>query len=134
MTAQDDPVRCGICARGSGAVRDEKGKRVLPCPPHDWGPSEIGRDGKWTRSCNNCSTFQINEQHYERENEISKVTITGLWIRNHGDVLEVLVERDGEWRLVLSELGWDGENGNISHIVEPLGLRRGKPDPLTEDD
>lgn len=62
------------------------------------------------------------------------VLITGVWLRSQVPAspsdtteLEVLVEIDGRWRLVITELG----GGPISHITEPSGIRSAIIDPLT---
>ena len=53
------------------------------------------------------------------------VPITGVWLRGGADsALEVLVEIDKQWRLVIVE---SGSSDLISHIVEPLGIRHGTP-------
>jgi hypothetical protein len=60
------------------------------------------------------------------------VPVTGIWLRNIviGPVdvptIEVLAEIDGEWRLVIDEMG----EGPISHIVEPGGMRSAPRDYL----
>lgn len=49
------------------------------------------------------------------------ITTTGVWLRNDGPWLEVLVEVDGEWRVAIREYApLDAQS--ISHIVEPLGI------------
>jgi hypothetical protein len=53
------------------------------------------------------------------------VAVSGIWLRSRGTYMEVLVERDGEWYVVIEEYG-----NSISHIVEPLGILKGKPDPI----
>jgi hypothetical protein len=68
--------------------------------------------------------------------EKQQVSVGGIWLRkatyssnSKAEQLEVLAEVDGEWRLLLiSEL----DNGPISHIVEPGGIRSAPLDPLTE--
>jgi len=52
--------------------------------------------------------------------------ITGLWVVTHDKELIVAVEVDGEWKKVYSGYYPVGES-LISHIVEPLGMRNGKP-------
>lgn len=54
------------------------------------------------------------------------VGVTGIWLRRNGnDRTEVLVERNGQWWLVIDEYG-----ETISHIVEPEGILKGKPDRI----
>lgn len=55
------------------------------------------------------------------------VAVGGIWLRSIGDNIEVLVERDGQWYVVIQEYG-----NTISHIVEPLGILNGKPDQVTK--
>lgn len=55
------------------------------------------------------------------------VPVGGIWLRSRGTYMEVLVERDGQWYVVIEEYG-----ESISHIVEPLGILNGKVDPVTK--
>lgn len=55
------------------------------------------------------------------------VPVSGIWLRSRGTDIEVLVEREGQWYVVIEEYG-----NSISHIVEPLGILKGKPDPVCE--
>lgn len=54
------------------------------------------------------------------------VSVDGVWLRRNGDSLEVLVDLEVEgWQLVIRE-PWPADGtGQISHIVEPAGIRRG---------
>lgn len=54
------------------------------------------------------------------------VAVGGVWLQSHGDHLEVLVEIDGVWRVVISQYAPIGEN-TISHAVSPLGIRQSEP-------
>jgi hypothetical protein len=51
------------------------------------------------------------------------VPVTGVWLQkataHNGGQLRVLVEIDGQWREVITEVADDGP---ISHIVEPSGM------------
>lgn len=62
------------------------------------------------------------------------IPITGLWVRTSGDKeatkIEVLVEREGEWRLMQVHPMYMSLDQEISYITEPAGLERGLPDPL----
>lgn len=55
------------------------------------------------------------------------VEITGAWLRRIGDEAQMLLEIDGEWRLVCIEQ----IHGTFSHIVEQAGMRRAPVDPVT---
>jgi hypothetical protein len=59
------------------------------------------------------------------------MNVTGVWLRSIGSDLgmnlEVLVEIDGKWRLVIEELA----DGNISHIVEEAGMANAPADTIT---
>lgn len=52
------------------------------------------------------------------------VPVSGVWLRTIGDHVEVLAEIDGEWKLLIR----DHRESNISHIIEPLGMRAAKAD------
>ena len=54
--------------------------------------------------------------------EKDMVEVTGVKLRCFNGKVEVLVEVGGSWRLAISER-YDDE-GVISHIVEPSGIRR----------
>lgn len=55
------------------------------------------------------------------------VPITGIWLRGGENIVQVLAEVSGEWRVVIQEyMPTSGNDGNIwpiSHIVEPAGIR-----------
>lgn len=53
--------------------------------------------------------------------------ITAVWLRRIGDEAQVLLEIDGQWRLVIQEY-WDG---SYSHIAEAVSPNRWPPDPVT---
>lgn len=63
------------------------------------------------------------------------IPITGVWLRTAGGEsgpgrrLEVLVEVDGNWRLIQSEP--TNHDGEISHITEPLGIVYAPADTVT---
>lgn len=50
-----------------------------------------------------------------------------IWLRRHGDTVEVLLENEGHWFLLIREF----TEAPISHIIEPDGiakaLRQGTP-------
>lgn len=58
---------------------------------------------------------------------MDSVQVTGVWLQkataHNGNRLRVLVEFDGAWHEAISETADDGP---ISHIVEPGGLRAAK--------
>lgn len=54
------------------------------------------------------------------------VTITAVWLRNIGPDVEVLVEVDGKFRLVITEL----KDGTFSHIAEGNNASNWPIDPL----
>lgn len=60
------------------------------------------------------------------------VPVGGIWVRRAfphlGGKLEVLAEVDGQWRLLHE---WN-DDGVISHIFEPSGIRDAPPDPLED--
>jgi len=55
-----------------------------------------------------------------------RVTITAVWLRRIGDHAEVLVEIDGQWRLVTRERF----DGLFSHIAEARGAACWERDAL----
>lgn len=59
--------------------------------------------------------------------------VTGVWLRKasayNGGRLEVLVEVGGVWRRVIDDRADDGP---ISHIVEPAGIRKAPVDDLPD--
>lgn len=61
------------------------------------------------------------------------IGITGLWLRSFNEKVQALVEVDRRWRLVIDEV-LIADEGLISHIVEPLGIRQAPSDSITETD
>lgn len=60
------------------------------------------------------------------------VPVSGVWLRTLGQVIQLLVEFDGHWHVVVEEkLPADGSDPRIGHIVEPLGIIGSPLDPLT---
>lgn len=61
------------------------------------------------------------------------VRVGGVWLvktpSHLGNKIEVLVEVDGQWRRAISEVADDGP---ISHIAEPAGLRTAPVAETTE--
>jgi hypothetical protein len=61
------------------------------------------------------------------------VRVSGVWLvktpSNLGNKIEVLVEVDGQWRRAISTIADDGP---ISHISEPAGMRTAPPAETTE--
>lgn len=55
------------------------------------------------------------------------VSISGIWCRKIGHNVEVLVEIEGEWRLVITE----PVDNNFGHIVEPCGMLSSPKDYIT---
>ncbi len=55
------------------------------------------------------------------------IGVTGLWLRNSGDYVEMLFECDGSWYIACREF----TGGAFSHIVEVAGMRRWEHDPIT---
>jgi hypothetical protein len=53
------------------------------------------------------------------------VPVTGVWLRNVGDKIEVLVEVNGEWRVAIHGYTLGYRDQEISHIVEPAGILKG---------
>ena len=49
------------------------------------------------------------------------VSIGGVWLVANAGSIEVLVEVNGQWRSVIDEIN----DGVISHIVEPAGIKNG---------
>jgi hypothetical protein len=50
---------------------------------------------------------------------VKEAVISAVWLRKIGSDVEVLLEIDGEWRLVIQEL----DDGNFSHITEASGIK-----------
>jgi len=63
------------------------------------------------------------------------IAVTGIWSRTAGHGrerrLEVLVEIGGVWRFIQSHPAWSITDGEVSHITEPLGMKKAQPDYLT---
>lgn len=61
------------------------------------------------------------------------VPVSGIWLRKNfahlGGEIEVLAEVDGVWRLLGT---WPNDDGCISHIVEPAGIRSAPADTAPE--
>lgn len=107
--------------------RDAEGRPLWHAPlPHPSGASVL--DGRPAFGpCQLCGeVWPCAEARYDA----GPVPITGIWLRNGAgsDDLEVLAEVDGRWRTVIVE----SFGGPLSHIVEPLGIRHGKPDRLND--
>jgi hypothetical protein len=49
------------------------------------------------------------------------IPVTGVHLDAHSGRIKVRVEVDGTWVEILDELNYEG---HISHIVEPLGIRK----------
>lgn len=60
---------------------------------------------------------------------LSALPVSGVWLRTLGGQMQVLVEIDGVWRLVIDEYAPLREQ-SISHIVEPSGMLAAPVDPL----
>jgi len=58
--------------------------------------------------------------------EETVILIQGVWLRRIGDVVEMLVQINNEWRLCAAE----PLDGNFSHIVEPSGIASAPKDVL----
>jgi hypothetical protein len=56
------------------------------------------------------------------------ISISGIWLRNIGDHIQVLAEFDGKWHVVIEE--YCPVPLNISHIVEPRGMLKAPVDAL----
>ena len=53
-----------------------------------------------------------------REPTKQEVKVTAIWLRRIGDHAQVLIECEGQWKLVAQERF----DGNFSHIAEARGL------------
>lgn len=42
-----------------------------------------------------------------------------IWLRRHGDEVEVLIEHEGKWHLLIKEFA----EAPFSHIIEPAGIK-----------
>lgn len=60
------------------------------------------------------------------------VPVTGCWLRVFKGRIEVLLEVDGEWKIVHSERPDPSGESICSAIAEPGAIRKGTPDPVTE--
>ncbi len=61
------------------------------------------------------------------------VTVDGVWLRTVGSQAQVLIQIDGQWRLVIGETIFttDGKIAPVSHIVEPSGVMASPADEVT---
>lgn len=61
------------------------------------------------------------------------VHVEGVWLRTVGGQVQVLVEIDGQWRLLIQETvaECDGKLCHISHIIEPTGILTSPLDKVT---
>ena len=50
-----------------------------------------------------------------------EILIGGVWLVANAGSIEVLVEVNGKWLSVIDEIN----DGPISHIVEPSGIKKG---------
>ncbi len=67
-------------------------------------------------------------KHFSTVNK-DTMPISGVWLRRSGGRIQLLVEYEGEWRLVNDEP--DDEGCPISHITECEGINLSPPDPLS---
>lgn len=62
------------------------------------------------------------------------VPVSGIWLRKKfahlGGEIQVLVEVDGVWRLLGT---WPNDDGCISHIFEPAGIRNAPYDSAEDE-
>lgn len=56
------------------------------------------------------------------------VEAQGVWLRRRGDRLEVLVQVGETWRVAIVEPWPSDGQAEISHIVEPKGIRNAPHD------
>lgn len=65
---------------------------------------------------------------------IKTIEISGVWLRKSGigagAKIQVLAEVDGQFRLLREEKIDAFTDGEVSHIIEPLGIRDAPRDPL----
>jgi len=52
---------------------------------------------------------------------MDKVSVKGIWLRTIGKKIQVLVEGDAGWVLLIDEVA-DISETTISYIAEPLGI------------
>lgn len=60
----------------------------------------------------------MSSQQKQSAANAPSVPISGIWVRNSLNTVQVLVEFNGQWRLVAEE----PLDGAFSHIVEPGGI------------
>jgi len=53
--------------------------------------------------------------------------VTAVWLRHLGDQAQVLVEVNGQWRLIIEEF----HEGPFSHIAEARSFRARPVDPVS---
>ncbi len=102
----------------------------LPNPAFDPGrPYEP--DNSPFSTCQRCGeSWPCAEARYDA----GPIAVSGIWLRDGAEPgeIEVLAEVDGQWRTVIRQRV--EPDGITSHIVEPLGIRYGKPDRLASRD
>jgi hypothetical protein len=103
--------------------RDAEGRALWHAPlPHPSGEAVI--DGRPAFGpCQLCGEkWPCAEARYDA----GPIAIGGVWLRgSRDDGVEVLVEVDGHWRVVIR----DDVNEIVSNIVEPLGIRHAQDEP-----
>lgn len=62
--------------------------------------------------------------HYSTTNK-DTMPISGVWLRTRGDRIQVLIEYEGQWRLVNDK----HRESPISHITECEGINLSPVDP-----
>ena len=63
------------------------------------------------------------------------IEVEGIWLRTDGDKLRVLVQVGGTWRIAIEHRPWlEEEDGTISHIAEPCGIKVWPHDPVTKNE
>ena len=106
--------------------RDEAGRPLwhAPLPNPDFDPNRPYRPGNSPFSvCQLCGElWPCVEASYDA----GPVSISGVWLRADVDNLQVLVEMDGRWRVVIEE---SRHNEPLSNIVETLGIRHARQEP-----
>lgn len=60
-------------------------------------------------------------------------TISGLWLRTYGNEVQVLVERNGKWHMVIAEYA-DIRESTISYIVGSAGIEQIIADAMTDEE
>lgn len=71
-----------------------------------------------------CKPHIFELTYEEADEERYRVPVSGVWLRKIGHVVQVLVEVQDGWLLVIEE----DERGNYSHVVETSGIRSAKID------